>query len=496
MIFDRSLPVSNSTTAILVASLLLSACVQQGGQSLAETPDASIAHRLQVSNNTSTARNVILFVGDGMGVATVTAARIYDGQTRGETGEENALSFESFDHLALIKTYNTNQQVPDSAGTATAMLSGVKTRAGVIGVGPEPRRQDCKGALRHHLPSIAVDAKAAGKAAGVVTTTRITHATPASLYAHSSERDYESDAYMDAERRANCIDIARQLLQFDSGRGLDVMFGGGYGEFVGKRHGGIRFDPEADLVADWQSGDSSRQFIQTAEGLAGLNSGAPALGLFAKSHLRFVAEREDEFTQPSLTQMTLRAVDLLNANPNGYFLLVEGGRIDHGHHRGRAGLALTEAQQFSQAIEAVLASVDLDETLVLVTADHSHAMTLSGYPTRGNPVLGLVVANDDHGEPELEPKKAADGIPYASISYANGPGHVKGKRKTPETGVGALQQALIPITGEDRDGTIWPSETHGGEDVALYAQGPWAHLVGGVLEQHAIYYIMRHAMGL
>ncbi|MEM7277147.1 MAG: alkaline phosphatase, partial [Pseudomonadota bacterium] len=213
-------------------------------------------------------------------------------------------------------------------------------------------------------------------------------------------------------------------------------------------------------------------------------------------HLQFVAANKDEHTQPSLAQMTLRAIELLDTNPNGYFLLVEGGRIDHGHHRGRAGLALTEAQQFSETIQAVLDAVDLGETLIMVTADHSHAMTLSGYPTRGNPVLGLVVANNDQGEPESEPKKAADGVPYASISYANGPGHVKGERKTPETGVGAMQQALIPITGEDRDGTVWPSETHGGEDVALYAQGPWAHLVGGVLEQNAIYHIMRYALGL
>ncbi|MEM7279648.1 MAG: alkaline phosphatase, partial [Pseudomonadota bacterium] len=265
---------SRKVTAVLIAATLLSACAQQLSQSVPQALDASIAHRLGVTDNTSTARNVILFVGDGMGVATVTAARIYDGQTRGETGEENSLAFESFDHLALVKTYNTNQQVPDSAGTATAMLSGVKTRAGVIGVGPTPQRQDCVGARQHTLPTIADDVKAVGKAVGVVTTTRITHATPASLYAHSSERDYESDAYMNAERRANCVDIARQLLQFDSGRGLDVMFGGGYGEFVGKNLGGIRFDADADLVADWLSGDPARQFIQTADGLSKLNPDA------------------------------------------------------------------------------------------------------------------------------------------------------------------------------------------------------------------------------
>src|SRR5210317_2020675 len=89
------------------------------------------------------ARNVILFIGDGMGVSTVTAARIYDGQSRGDMGEENVLSFETFPQTALVKTYNANQQVPDSAGTASAMNTGIKTRAGMINIGPETHRGDC-----------------------------------------------------------------------------------------------------------------------------------------------------------------------------------------------------------------------------------------------------------------------------------------------------------------------------------------------------------------
>ena len=106
---------------IIAAALPLAACQQ--GERLASTPPPERA------------RNVILFIGDGMGISTVTAARIYEGQKRGETGEENLLSFEKFPHTALIKTYNTDSQVPDSAGTATAMNAGVKTRIGFIGVG-------------------------------------------------------------------------------------------------------------------------------------------------------------------------------------------------------------------------------------------------------------------------------------------------------------------------------------------------------------------------
>ena len=193
----------------------------------------------QTAGSAPQATNVILFIGDGMGVSTVTAARIFDGQTRGEPGEENLLSFERFPHVALVKTYNTNQQVSDSAGTATAMASGRKTRAGVINVGPEVLRGSCEGAQRHTLRPIGNIAKARGKAVGVVTTTTVTHATPAAMYAVTPERDWENDAELSATALANgCSDIATQLLQRDPERGLDVVLGGGREHFVGADHGG------------------------------------------------------------------------------------------------------------------------------------------------------------------------------------------------------------------------------------------------------------------
>ena len=133
------------------------------------------------------ARKVILFIGDGMGVATVTAARIFDGQSLGLQGEEHSLAFETFPNVALVKTYETNQQTADSAGTATAMMTGFKTRAGVINVGPEANRRDCEAALQHSLEPLSVMARRRGMAVGVVTTTRITHATPATVYARTPE---------------------------------------------------------------------------------------------------------------------------------------------------------------------------------------------------------------------------------------------------------------------------------------------------------------------
>ena len=146
------------------------------------------------------AKNVILFVGDGMSLTTVAAARIFEGQQRDQPGEENQLSFEKFPNTAFSKTYNTDSQTPDSAGTMTAMITGAKTRMGYLSVSQIPNRGQCQESLKHPLTSAMTLAKAAGLSTGVVTTTRITHATPGAAYAHTPERNWESDADMTDKR--------------------------------------------------------------------------------------------------------------------------------------------------------------------------------------------------------------------------------------------------------------------------------------------------------
>jgi alkaline phosphatase len=117
--------------------------------------------------------------------------------------------------------------------------------------------------------------------------------------------------------------------------------------------------------------------------------------------------------------MATKAVDLLSKNPKGYFLLVEGGKIDMGSHLNNAKRTLTETVEFSKAIQAVLDKVNLDDTLVIVTADHSHGLVISGYAARNAPILGLA---GNEGEPIL----AGDGKPYTVLSFATGPGGVEG----------------------------------------------------------------------
>ena len=461
-------------------------------------PDSSPA---QPSVAANVARNVILFIGDGMGVSTVTAARIFDGQSLGLSGEEHSLIFETFPHVALVKTYNTNQQVPDSAGTATAMMTGIKTRAGVINIGPQALRRNCQAALDNPLTPFGVTAGERGKSVGIVTTARLTHATPATVFARTPERDWESDRYLpESDRALGCRDIAYQLTHFDVGGGLDVVLGGGRAEFYGGGFDGNRVGEQDDLIQEWLDGGPNRTYLTTQDELAQLQAaqqpGQQVLGTFSRSHMTYVAERTPDTTEPTLAEMTSAAIDLLAQAQDGFFLMVEGGRIDHGHHDSKPGYALLETQAFARAIEAALEKVDLEETLVLVTADHSHVFTIAGYPVRGNPILGLVVENDDTGEPLPEAAVDATGTPYTTLGYANGPGAVPGQpRSVPEVGAGAVYQSFVRIERPRIDGSLDYGETHGGEDVALYGIGVGSDRVGGVIEQNRIFDIMIRAFG-
>ena len=166
------------------------------------------------------AKNVILFVGDGMGISTVTAARILEGQLKGKLGEEHNLSFDLFPFSGLAKTYNTDAQTPDSAGTMTAIISGVKTDAGVIGVNENIERGDCTTVTGNELVTALELAEIAGKSTGILSNARITHATPAATYAKSAERNWEDISDMPAAAvNAGCEDIASQLVNFESKSG-------------------------------------------------------------------------------------------------------------------------------------------------------------------------------------------------------------------------------------------------------------------------------------
>jgi alkaline phosphatase len=254
------------------------------------------------------------------------------------------------------------------------------------------------------------------------------------------------------------------------------------------RAAGQRVDGR-DLAAEWAAREGAA-YVWSGDTLAALDLSRVRylLGLFEPSHLRFEVDRPgDPGGEPSLSELTRAALAMLARAPQGFVLMVEGGRIDHGHHASNAYRALHDAREMARAVDVVLETVDPERTLILVTADHSHVFTIAGYPPRGNPILGqvdpaaLLPAGMLAALPEVSRR------PYTTLGYANGPGYLPelpDLRGVDTRATDYRQLAALPL----------PAETHAGEDVALYATGPGSELVHGVQEQTFVYYVMVEAL--
>ncbi|NXV29116.1 PPBI1 phosphatase, partial [Rissa tridactyla] len=455
------------------------------------------------------AKNIILFMGDGMGLPTMSATRIYKGQLAGGSGEETILAMETFPHVALAKvsgaapgaallplpetplipacfqTYTIDRQVPDSAGTGTAYLCGVKANAKTLGLSGAAVYGKCRTSFGNEVDSILHRARLAGKSVGIVTTTRVQHASPGAAYAHSASRSWYADTNMPKEAlRDGCKDIAYQLVHNTD---INVILGGGRMYMTPKRtpdpeypedpaQNGTRKDG-VDLIAEWLSAKQGARYVWDKKGLDTVedDSVSHLMGLFEPKDMKYELNRNAS-TDPSIVEMTEKAIRILRRNPNGFFLFVED-EIDHGHHSGRAKQALMEAVMLDRAVARAGELTSPSDTLTVVTADHSHVFTFGGNTLRGNSILGLA------------PKKAKDKRAYTSILYGNGPGYSIRDGARPAASLPAAedkdyrQQAAVPLE----------SETHSGEDVVVLAQGPMAHLFHGVQEQHYIAHAMAYA---
>lgn len=459
------------------------------------------------------AKNVIFFVGDGMGVSTVTATRVFS------VGLDGKLMIDQLPFTALSKTYTTDHITPDSAGTMTAMFSGVNTNSGIIGLDATTERNDFNGdGDGAPTTSLLELGKAAGKRVGVVSTARITHATPAAAYAHVNERNKESE-------------IALQALPTDPtynpalGAGVDVFFGGGRRWFVPAgmvdEEGSTGSRPDGrDLRQEFQ--DAGYSYVWNKSGFSGLaEASLPVLGLFNSSHMQYEYDRIlDVGGEPSLEEMTVKAIDLLSGSEEGYVLTVESGRIDHAHHAGNAFRSLVDTEEFDSAIAAAIANVDLSETLIVVTADHSHVFNIAGYPLRAKAELPYAIPSFPSGyvsngvgggifntvydisssTGDVFEAGDANGVPYTTLVYGNGPGYrsdrtnpfmdthpgLSGATPSGPTDPDYRQEAAVPMG----------SETHSGEEVGLYAIGAGARKLRGTVKNTHAFELMKAALGL
>ena len=432
------------------------------------------------------AKNVILFIGDGMGPTVLTATRLY------KVGEEGNLEMMKLARSARIKTFSNDAQTTDSAPSMAAYTTGVKMNNEVIAMSSDTRAvapgkdangnkgvNNCASDNGKPVPTILELAKAAGKSVGAVTTTELTHATPAATYSHICHRDA---AYAIAAQAVPGGAGFNQAL----GNGVDVLMGGGANHWTpynSTSNKGGRADGR-DLTAELTA--QGYRYVTTRNDLAKVDSGK-LIGLFsAKSHLDYELDRVAKGTantQPSLSEMTAKAIDLLSQNSQGYFLMVEGGRIDHALHGTNAKRSLTDAVALDDAVKTALGKVDLKDTLIVVTADHDHTMTINGYAAKGNKVLDLVKNGDGSTQNDV------DGKPFTTLVFGNGPNR-------PDLRPTLTSDQVMADDYLQETGVKLGSETHGGGDVMLFADGAGSTRFKGTLDNTRVFGKLKEALGL
>jgi alkaline phosphatase len=440
------------------------------------------------------AKNIIFFLGDGMGPTTVTAARIY------KYNEAGQLNFEKFERTARIKTYSNDAQTTDSAPSMAAYMTGVKPNNEVISMSADTiatsPSADANGNLTVNncatsngttVATILELAKARGKSVGAISTTELTHATPAATFSHICNRNAQ-------------YDIAAQLIPGGAGfnpalgTGVDVLMGGGLNQFK-----------PYDATTNPKGRADGRNLLTElvgytvaatrAEMVAAPNTGK-FIGLYSSSgQMEYELDRAAAVaagtgagaTQPSLAEMTSKAIDILSANSSGYFLMVEGGRIDHALHGNNAKRVMEDTIAFDDAIKAALDKVKLTDpalanTLIVVTADHDHTMTFNGYVKRGNPILGLSTGLD--GNPILD----KNGATSTTLVFGNGV-------NLPATRATLTDATVTADNYKQESGVRLSSETHGGGDVQLFATGAGAKIFKGTLDNTRVFALLRTAFG-
>jgi alkaline phosphatase len=449
-------------------------------------PEAALAHP----------KNIIFFLGDGMGINTLTAARIY------AVGEEGDLTLDTLPESAFVKTFSNDGQTTDSAASMSAYMTGMKSNNGAVSMSTDTRSiepgLDANGnktvsrcVNARPATSLAELAKRRGMAVGVVTTTRVTDATPAAVFAHACHRAMETD-------------IAAALVPGGAGynealgaRGIDVLLGGGTDAFVGKADGGVRADGR-NLLAELRA-KGFRSAATTAQlDAIDARSAAPVVGLFARENLSYDAAR-DPARDPGLAAMAHKAIKVLSNNPNGFFLVVEGGLIDLALHDTQAKRALQEVVSFDATLKATIAQMraldpGLKNTLIVVTADHDHTLLLNGYARRTGKttptepgVLGLV-RRVDNGQPRVD----ADGAPFTIIGFGTGEHRVQGKRAAAP----ALTDAIVTGDAYHQEAVVRTAvgdESHGGSDVFLGAIGAGAERFHGAIDNTRVFELIKAA---
>ncbi len=321
-------------------------CTAQDSNTIQVAPKPEVVNERLPLVEDQAIKNVIFIIGDGTGLVQLTSGQY------NLVGAEGLLHLQTMPVTGIVKTYSANGLITDSAAGATAYSCGVKTDNGKIAQLPD--ETDCK--------TILEMAEEKGLSTGIVSTSTVTHATPASYAAHVTSRGMQAEIAVD---------------YLDSG--AEVIMGGGKEFFISSSEDGSRREDSRNVIEDFEG--SGYEYVESAAELKSSDSGK-ILGLFS------LAGMPSEERTPTLAEMSSKAIDVLSQNEEGFFLMIEGSQIDWGGHENNVDYVLREVADFDAAVKVALDfAQENGETLVVLTADHeTGGMTINSHYDRRDEV--------------------------------------------------------------------------------------------------------------
>jgi alkaline phosphatase len=413
-------------------------------------------------------KNVIVMVPDGCSTSIQTLARWYK-------GEPLAIDPHATGSMA---TYMSNSVITGSAAAATAFATGTKTTARFIGVGPRPddllEGEEAPEHLQYApLATVLEGAKLQGMATGLVATSRITHATPAAYAAHIHDRGMDNE-----------------IMEHIVYNMVDVVFGGGGRHLLPSDLGGRRTDSQ-DLQADLVN--RGYQFVETRDELMALSAGK-VWGMFASSHMAADFDRAHVAqTEPSIAEMTAKAIELLSQDPDGFFLMVEGSQIDWAGHANDPAYMVTDFIAFDDAFKVAYDFAVADgETLIVAFPDHNTgAMSVGNDATDGSytsvtiddmvgPLRGMTCSSwtlsTFIGEDTSAANVKAMVSEYWGLEFTDDDIALLNAKL--DSGM-SLDYALAEVASTNHTYIGWTTNGHSGEDVPVWSYGP-RRIFGGI----------------
>lgn len=474
------------------------------------------------------AKNVILFVGDGMSLQAREIARILSkGMTNGKYND--LLAMEKLEHNAVITTSGYDSLVTDSANSASAYATGHKSVVNAMGVYEDSTKDPFDDPKVENISEILKRTR--GMSIGIITQAESTDATPAAMIGHTRRRanqDFLAKSYLDAYHRP------------------DVIMGGGSARYLPKSVPGSKRKDNDNIIQDFKN--LGYTFASTSREMMAAPDNKPLLGLFHTGTMNVYIDREmlkhpkvlkGFGDQPNLMNMTKKSLDILSKNPNGFFAMIEGASIDKQLHVMDWQRAAYDTIEFDKSIEYAekWAKEHGDNTLIIVLADHAHGISISGtyherdgkkgteavrvyansifptfkdadhdgFPDNPDPDVTLAVQYANHPEyyenyhfmktptpPALavtetkeEAVKNGDNVEYHQVSHAS-------SKANPARIHPGDPAELMPANTPKDD----PQECHSADDILLNAGGPGSEYFHGTMDNTEVFFGMMRALGI